>query len=579
MKSHKTIITSVIFFCIIIVVFRFISKPTMILSWDVFGYYLYLPAQFIHHDLTLLNQDWLTELINKYEPTGTLYQAIKLENGNWVMKYTMGLAILYAPFFFLAHLLANLFGYPPDGLSLIYQYTMAFGGILYTIIGLLFFTKVIKQFFDHYTCLLLLFCICFGTNYFQLNTFDGTLLSHNFLFTLYAILIYYTIKWHQKPSLKHAIFIGIACGFCTLIRPSEVICILIPLFWSISGISSFKNKLQLIKNNITHIIALATCVFIVFLPQIIYWKSVTGEYFFYSYTNPGEGLDLLSPYTFKFLFSFRKGWLLYTPIMIFSLVGFYYLFKKNRSIFAAITLFLILDIYIISSWTCWWYAGASYSSRSIVPAYVLLAIPLGYFIEDIKAKSKTVNIFFIVIFLFLVSLNLFQTWQFEAGIISKDRMTKAYYFATFGKTSVEEETKKLLLVGRFADANEIFDQESDYTQKTIYENHFDDLNDTSILFKGCFQMNNNVPFSPGTEMKYMDLTNCDHAWIRFSARVYIPNDFNEEFPLLVIHFTHNNGAYKYFAKGLDTSKIKLGEWNQVQLDYLTPEVRSIEDNF
>jgi len=61
------------------------------LTWDVFGYYLYLPSYFIHHDIALQQQEWLTHLLDKYEPTSTLYQAIQIENGNWVMKYSMGM--------------------------------------------------------------------------------------------------------------------------------------------------------------------------------------------------------------------------------------------------------------------------------------------------------------------------------------------------------------------------------------------------------------------------------------------------------------------------------------------------------
>jgi len=36
-----------------IVFFRFVYPPIYALSWDVFGYYLYLPATFIYHDFWL----------------------------------------------------------------------------------------------------------------------------------------------------------------------------------------------------------------------------------------------------------------------------------------------------------------------------------------------------------------------------------------------------------------------------------------------------------------------------------------------------------------------------------------------
>ncbi len=45
-----------------------------VISWDVFGYYLYLPAAFIHHDITLQHFDWVLEVQKQYEVSDTLYQ-------------------------------------------------------------------------------------------------------------------------------------------------------------------------------------------------------------------------------------------------------------------------------------------------------------------------------------------------------------------------------------------------------------------------------------------------------------------------------------------------------------------------
>lgn len=566
--------------CLILVICRFIVPPIYILSWDVFGYYLYLPAKFIYGDLALVNQEWLTQLVDKYEPSSTLYQLVRIDNGNWVIKYSMGMAFLYAPFFFVAHLIAEYFGYPADGLSLPYQYSVTIGGLIYAIIGLIFLTKVLRHYFNNTTTSLLLIIIFFGTNYFHLTAFDGTLLSHNFLFTLYAILVYSTIKWHDKQKVKYAIIIGIMIGFIILIRPSEIVCIFIPILWNIKNQQTFKEKINLIRKHLYHIFLLILFVFVIITPQLLYWKSLTGSFLFYSYDNPGEGLDLLSPHIYNFLFSFRKGWLIYTPIMIFSILGLYYLFKQKRSIFYAILIFFIIDIYIASSWTCWWYAGGSFSSRSLVPAYVLLSLPLGYFIENIKNKTRVVKYLIIGIGIFFIVLNLFQTWQFEKNIISKERMTRKYYFAIFGKTSVNEEDKKLLLVKRSTEPYEYFNNEEGYSKKIIYKNYFESTEYKNLLgdTNGVFIMNENVPFSQGPDLMYKEITCNNHAWIRASVKIYIPDGYQEVLPLLIVTFHHNNKPYKYRAVGIDKKNIKYNDWNMINMDYLTPEVRSKEDN-
>ena len=190
--------------CLLLIVFRFLVDPINMLTWDVFGYYLYLPAYFTYSDLGLVNQEWLTNLIDTYKVTATLYQADNLETGKWVIKYTMGLSILYAPFFLIAQILAETFGYSPDGFSLPYQYTITIGGLIYAMIGLVYLSKILGYFFNKYISSIVLVIIFFGTNYFQLTIYEGTLLSHNFLFTFYAILTYYTIKWYHNRKIKYA---------------------------------------------------------------------------------------------------------------------------------------------------------------------------------------------------------------------------------------------------------------------------------------------------------------------------------------------------------------------------------------
>ena len=43
-------------------------------------------------------------------------------------------------------------------------------------------------------------------------------------------------------------------------------------------------------------------------------------------------------------------------------------------------------------------------------------------------------------------------------------------------------------------------------------------------------------------------------------------------------FHHNNKAYKYRTAGLDSTTAIRGAWNKITLDYLTPEVLSVNDD-
>ncbi len=563
----------------ILIFFGFKNPITNALSWDVFGYYLYLPAQFIYHDLGLRDQTWLKELIEKYNATSTLYQATAIDNGNWVMKYTLGLALLYAPFFGLAQLIASATGATADGLSAPYQYSLVAGGMLYAVLGLIIFRKALKSFFNERTTCILLILIVFGTNYFQLTT-DAPLMSQNFLFTGYAALLWLTILWHKKPQLLSAIGIGLVCGIMILIRPSEIVCVLIPLLWNVGSRAALREKWLLFRRHWIQLIVCGACIIIPGTAQMLYWKMITGHYLYYSYNNPGEGFEFLSPYTMKFLFSFRKGWLIYTPLMLFAIIGLKNFYRHKRDLFPMLFLVTALSLYIISSWSCWWYAGASFSSRSMVPLYVLLALPLGYYIEDL-AQRKHMRIISSIIILSMLILNLFQTWQFEKGILPGEGVTKSYYMAIFGKTEVKSEDRSLLMVERSKEWVETFRDSTGYVGRELCCFTFEDTKDSiqpAYSGIGSFRMCDTIQYSPGPDIPYKDLTTADHVWLRAGVWIYIPKEYNEPLPLLVITFHHDGAPYKYFTAEINKDKLKRDDWNFVTADYMTPEVRSEQDN-
>jgi len=571
-KARLSLITCLLLAFAILAV-RFISTPYRALSWDVFGYYLYLPANFIFHDPGLTDHAWLDKLIDQYEPTATLYQLVEGSDGNRIIKYTSGLALLYAPFFFAAHWLAPLMGYPADGFSLPYQLILSFGGILWAIAGLLIFRKLLLQFFDDKITAITMLLIVAGTNYFQLASLDGTLLSHNFLFTFYALLLLATFNWHKKPTWKSAFLIGISCGFIALIRPSEGICILIPLLWNTGTKKALQNKISQIRRYPPHVAVALIAAIAIGSIQLFYWKKYSGEWLFYSYNNPGEGFRFFPPYLPEFLFSFRKGWFIYTPLMIFAAAGFYHLYRKNRAILPALLLFFLLDLWIISAWSCWWYAGGSFSARAIVPAYVVLAIPLGFLISDIaRSKLRWVAV---IAGVFLVIFNLFQSWQFQKGIIDKERMTRAYYMSIFGKTLINRDNlDKLLLVSRNTVNKDSLKYPERYTSKIIFGSDTIKSADTS----NALRLDSNNAFAAGPDISYDKLTNADHVWIRVSVEILLPKGYTGRSPLLVSAFHFHGQAYKYYSEALAETGSEAATWQKISYWYLSPEVRTKKDN-
>jgi len=173
----------------------------------------------------------------------------------------------------------------------------------------------------------------------------------------------------------------------------------------------------------------------VFVPQFLFWKHNLGTWLWYSYGE--EGFFFNNPQIINGLFSFRKGWLIYTPVMIFALFGIYTLLKTNRQFFIPLITFTILNIYVIFSWWCWWYGG-SFGSRPMIDSYPLMAISLGSFLV-FSNKFKPLRIIVYALVLLMTTLSVFQTQQYKRGALHFDSMSREAYFLTFGKLYITNE--------------------------------------------------------------------------------------------------------------------------------------------
>jgi len=523
------------------------------LSWDVMGFYLYLPATFIYKDLKQLT--FKDDILKKYNPTSSFYQAYPAKNGNYVMKYPIGLAILYAPFFALASLVAWVAGYPNDGFSFPYQFAISWGGISMSFLGLWVTRKnLLKYFSDEVTAAALL-AIVLATNYLNYSGI-GAGHTHNWLFTIYALLIHFSIKWHQKPTYRTSVAIGACVGIAALTRPTDIISFLIPLFWGFTEggqtlKAAFAERLKTIRLHsgklltATLVVALFGCI------QLIYWKYVSGNWIEYSYQDQGfswDGVHLRNTF-----FSFRKGWLIYTPIMSLALIGFYFLYRKNKALFWPCFIFSMINIYIAFSWDIWWYGG-SFGQRAMIQGYAILIFPLAAFFQYV-VRSKISSILVGLLCAFFVWLNLLQTYQAHFnGILDPEYMTEAYYWRVFGKTKIKPMDKKLL------DTDEDFIGERKNIQN-IYTNDFERMSD-SLSIRLFPKREAGSPNSDSTKVFYLDK---DHQftpilnipieslktgkWIRVSAKFYAPQKEWDTWRMaqLVTNFKQGEQNLKYRA--------------------------------
>ena len=403
-----------------------------IIMWDVTSYYSYLPAAFIHHDVTLEFTRRGTD--KNYEENHQFwYQTAP--NGSRVIKTTMGMAILYSPFFFIANMVVHLSNYTPNGFSKPYEFFLALSSICYLFLGLIFLRKLLLLFYNEIITSITLVCILLGTNLYYYTTTEPAM-SHAYSFSLIAVLLYQFIKWYSFPTFTKAILIGLLLGLIILIRPINIIIILFLLFYDVYSKQSLINKFQFTLKYWKQIFIIAFFSFLIFLPQLIYWKYLTGSWVFNSYLD--EKFYFNNPHVLLGLFSFRNGWLIYTPIMFFAIVGVINLFFKEKKIFLPILIYLPINAFILYSWWTWWYGG-SFGSRPMIDSYAIFALPMASFINLFFTKSKLIFTILILILILLISLNQFQTFQRRNGIIHWDKMTAKAYAKIFFKTELSHD--------------------------------------------------------------------------------------------------------------------------------------------
>ena len=179
------------------------------------------------------------------------------------------------------------------------------------------------------------------------------------------------------------------------------------------------------------------------IPQFYYWYSIGDSPFLFNLHT--EEIILSDPNTIDFLFSYKKGWLLYSPIFLLLIPSFIFLYRKQRTFYWATFTFFVLYIYVMSSWECWWYA-ASYGSRVMIDIYPVFILIIAIWLSQRKSQIKIV---LASIFVGLATmLNVIQMIQFDRGYLHPERMTKEHYWYIFGKTEMPNYTWEYLELDR-----------------------------------------------------------------------------------------------------------------------------------
>jgi hypothetical protein len=393
--------------------------------YDSKQYYSYLPKFFLEHDMEFKNQGdyWVDFLPNK-KP---------------FIKYTSGIAILQAPFFLMAWLISDVFGIPLEGgYSQLFIELIHYGIFIYFFIGLLCLRKVLHYFkISEVIIAITLLTTFFGTNLFHYILAQG-LMTHGFLFSLHCMFLYLTILFYKNPSVKYSILLGLVGGLISLIRPTEILCFLVWFLWEVNSFVLLKERVLFLVKKIKPLLFIGLFFIIVWIPQMIYWHHITGKLLFYAYKE--ERLFYTDPKIIQVLFSPRNGLLPYCPVLFLYLVALCIPFKINKSKIG-IALFVILNIYLVSCWWCWWYGGC-FSMRALIQIFPYLSIGFAFMLHHVfynmVKRRIVVKLSLSVLIVFLVFMHLKFWYQSKLGFVHYDSMTLKSYLYVLPKIKLNQ---------------------------------------------------------------------------------------------------------------------------------------------
>lgn len=383
------------------------------------GYYAYLPAVLIYNDPTY---ELSTQAEKKYigKDFNQLY-LYKDDQGNILNKYFPGVAVLQLPFFGLACLHSWVLDQSIDGYSSIFQFWFLLGALFYMVLGLILFKRFLDLLFPLQKKLI--------TRVFPLLIFATPLLfylsipvsfGHLYSFFLFGLFAHISLSIKKKITIKNMIFLGLVLGLITLVRPTNIlVIILLPiLLGSPKALGKFLQKI-FSKTPVCFFVSSISFISVISVIFLL-WKWQSGNWFVWSYN--GEGFNFLQPRLIENLFSFRVGLFLHTPFLILSFIGSVFLFRQNKFQGTLLWVYFILNAWIISSWWCWDYES-SFGNRPFTEHLVFLVPPVFLLVNS----YKKLILFFSILFAFV---GLIRYFEFYSGFMFQQRFTSDNYFSS-----------------------------------------------------------------------------------------------------------------------------------------------------
>ncbi|MEP7103683.1 MAG: hypothetical protein ABI721_03175 [Candidatus Dojkabacteria bacterium] len=307
-------------------------------------------------------------------------------NGNYISVCSPGTSILQLP----GLVIANFF----KGDKTIYNdYFMAYNGhtiyegiaslltaMFFGLFALILIYKTLRNLKFGEKISILSTTFVFISSYAVWYIFLNSAFTH--IYELFAVsaIIYFVVKYQKNlienfDTARIPFLLGLLTGLSILIRPT-----LAPLGLLVGLYFVYKKRWK-------HLLYFLLGGLPILIIWLLYNYISYGAFFASGYSVVrSENFDLTQFNGLNMLFSQYRGWLVYSPIFIFSIAGLVMMFKKNRFLVISSLVSIFSAIVIYGFWPSWW-GGGSFGNRFMIFAVPFGAIGLAYILGLVTAET------------------------------------------------------------------------------------------------------------------------------------------------------------------------------------------------
>lgn len=384
---------------------------------DGSNYFAYLRSAVFDRDLDFHNEfsHFDKAFWDTYKPKETV-------TGHLTNLFSVGPAILWAPFYLLAHLfvlIANLCGAGiiPNGFSKPYLLAVNVASLFYSFFGMYLIYQLSREYCRRWAALTATIALWLGS-FITYYTVYQPYMSHAASFFSATLFIYYWHRTRPARSLRQWMLLGLAAGLMMLARWQNGLIMIFPAVESlVLYASSIKKRdwsavLPLLHKNIVFLVFTA----IGFLPQMIAWKIIYDSFLL---VPQGTGFFRWSePFLSGVLFSSRHGLYSWTPVLYPATIGWLAAFWKRDRLFAVSGLAAFLVMTYMNSVISDWWAGWGFGMRRFDGFILLFALGLAVGLDSLaRISAKAAVALAISAALFFSAFNWFLMDQLNKGRI------------------------------------------------------------------------------------------------------------------------------------------------------------------